>query len=301
MSSPLTPRQPIVLMVVQPQERNAPDQRTVEYELFARGVTLLRGTLDEVKEHARYDAQGRMFFHDCMVGLVYYRSCYTPRDLPTQADVDTVAAIECSLAVKCPSVGHHLAGTKKIQQVLTDRSVVRRFLDSDEEADAVMRVFMKMYTLDNDATIDALLTETLAHPEKYVLKPQREGGGNNIWGADIYKTLSAACCCTRRGVYVLMERICPQPFEQAMVKEGTVNVLPTLTELGVFGALLSDGGSRGAQAAADYSDASLGQDAAHGVLRNVYMGQLLRTKPVGVDEGGVATGYSVVDTFILMD
>jgi hypothetical protein len=35
------------------------------------------------------------------------------------------------------------------------------------------------------------------------------------------------------------------------------------------------------------------------VLVNSYGGYLLRTKPEGVDEGGVASGYSVLNSVIL--
>ena len=31
--------------------------------------------------------------------------------------------------------------------------------------------------------------EALAHPDKYVLKPQREGGGNNLYGAELKDAL----------------------------------------------------------------------------------------------------------------
>ncbi len=283
-------------MVVQPGERNSPDQRAIEYALFARGVALLRVTLDDIRVHARFDASGLMHYKSCVVGVVYYRSCYTPRDLPTQAHVEVVADMECSLAIKCPPISHHLSGTKKIQQVLSDEAVVRRYLDSDEEAKDLMKLFMKMYTLDDDATIDDILEKTNTHHERYVLKPQREGGGNNIWGADIHKTLVEAGSAANRSIYILMERIRPRTYEQALVRHGEVVVAPALSELGVYAVMLTDGKPCGDRAC----DAP-GSDAAAGVLRNSYVGQLLRTKMDGVDEGGVATGYSVLDSFILME
>ena len=33
-------------------------------------------------------------------------------------------------------------------------------------------------------------TQAIEHPENYVLKPQREGGGHLIWGEDIKKILT---------------------------------------------------------------------------------------------------------------
>ena len=39
--------------------------------------------------------------------------------------------------------------------------------------------------LSQDDLGNASFENALKNPEKYVLKPQREGGGNNVYGADI--------------------------------------------------------------------------------------------------------------------
>ena len=45
----------------------------------------------------------------------------------------------------------------------------------------------------------------------------------------------------------------------------------------------------------------LGASSTSPPLLNEYAGYLLRTKAEGVDEGGVATGYSVLNSIILTD
>lgn len=61
-----------------------------------------------------------------------------------------------------------------------------------------------------------------------------------------------------------------------------ISVQPSISELGVYGTYLGDGTDQG-------------------VILNEYAGYLLRTKADGVDEGGVATGYSVLNSIALID
>lgn len=65
-----------------------------------------------------------------------------------------------------------------------------------------------LWSLDNleDAATREVLGQAEASPEDFVLKPQREGGGNNLYGAQILERLSQ-----RRGLaaYILMQRIRP--------------------------------------------------------------------------------------------
>lgn len=57
--------------------------------------------------------------------------------------------MERSMAVKCPDISTHLAGTKKVQQVLTQPGVLEKFFPDDPEAVAQIRAtFAGLYTLD---------------------------------------------------------------------------------------------------------------------------------------------------------
>ncbi len=53
---------------------------------------------------------------------------------------------------------------------------------------------------------EAIITKAIADPDSFVLKPQREGGGNNVWGTELVRTLKSASVA-ERGAYVLMQRI----------------------------------------------------------------------------------------------
>ena len=53
------------------------------------------------------------------------------------------------MAIKCPSVAQHLAGTKKVQQVLADPKELGRFV-SDEQAAVLRTSFAGLYGLDDN-------------------------------------------------------------------------------------------------------------------------------------------------------
>eukprot|EP00128_Syssomonas_multiformis_P015516 Colp12_sorted_trinity150504_noHs@19078 len=119
----------IALMVVQPNERNAFDQRWLEFALFERhGVVLLRRTLLELAERASLVGEERALIMDGQeVALAYFRAGYAPTDYPSGREWAGRLLVERSLAIKCPSLPHHLAGAKKVQQVLADPEVLNRY------------------------------------------------------------------------------------------------------------------------------------------------------------------------------
>jgi glutathione synthase len=78
-----------------------------------------------------------------------------------------------------------------------------------------------------------------------------------------------------------MQRIFPKPQKTAFMRKGELLILPSISELGVYGTFLGDGTSK--------------------PLMNECAGYLLRTKPHGVDEGGVAAGFSVLNSILLVD
>jgi glutathione synthase len=118
---------------------------------------------------------------------------------------DARLMIERSKAIKCPSISYHLAGTKKVQQVLADPGNLERIFDDPDKVARLRDVFTGLYSLDlvfivlfvinlgilslayaffQDDEGDRAAEMAIQNPEKYVLKPQREGGGNNIYGIE---------------------------------------------------------------------------------------------------------------------
>ena len=60
------------------------------------------------------------------VAVVYFRAGYAPKDYPTASEWTARLNIERSRAIKCPDIADQLSGTKKIQQVLADRQVLKQ-------------------------------------------------------------------------------------------------------------------------------------------------------------------------------
>lgn len=263
-------QQPRVLFVVQPGERNVYDQQWLQMQLLTKhGVHSVRSSLEDIARAGRLDDHGALFIDDAPVHLVYLRAGYSPDDYPSEAAWSARRMLEASTAALCPDVAMQLAGAKKVQQVLAGIGVVERFLGEDEAAN-VRGLFAGLWGLD-DAAIKA---DACANPDRYVLKPQREGGGNNVYGADIAAMLTSTPADALMA-YILMERIRPAVRTSRMLRGGVETVCEAVSELGTFGVMVRHGRE---------------------VVVNKAAGYLVRTKAAASDEGGVAAGFAVLDS-----
>jgi glutathione synthase len=102
-------------------EKNFADQRWLEYALWHNhGIQTHRRTLAEVAATGRIEGAARDLVVDgVLVGVCYFRAGYTPRDFPGEAEWEALRLMERSRAILCPSTAFHLAGKKKIQQVVS--------------------------------------------------------------------------------------------------------------------------------------------------------------------------------------
>lgn len=118
-----------------------------------------------------------------LISVVYYRSGYSPKSYPTGKEWEARRRIELSTACKCPSISYHLTGTKKIQQELAKPGRLEKYLSADA-CSQVRAFFAGLWGLDNssDPDMHGIITDATNNPSGYVLKPQREGGGNNLYG-----------------------------------------------------------------------------------------------------------------------
>ncbi|KAG2316542.1 hypothetical protein Bca52824_019664 [Brassica carinata] len=247
----------VVMVVVQPDERNMK-------------------TLAEVENEGRVQVDGTLVVGGQAVSVVYYRSGYTPRDYPSESEWNARLLIEQSSAVKCPSIAYHLAGTKKIQQELAKPGVLERFMDNKDDIAKLRKCFAGLWSLDDPE----IIKKAIEKPELFVMKPQREGGGNNIYGDDVRENLLRL---QREGeeenaAYILMQRIFPKVSNVFLLREGVYHKDQAISELGVYGAYLRN---------------------KERVIINEQSGYLMRTKVSSSDEGGVAAGYAVLDSIYL--
>ena len=287
-----------ILFVVQPNERNVFDQRHIEYSLYEKhGIRSYRLTLSEIREKTRYVTEpgqsGKPNINRLIhipsgaeISVVYYRSAYAPTDFPSEVEWDARIYLETTHAIKCPSLLTQISGSKKIQQILTDPEVINRFMSQSgaQPVDShiiqqLEATFVKIHPM-NDSPAGLKAREAaFATPEKYVLKPQREGGGNNIYKENIPGFLKSIPEDTW-GAYILMELIVPPNFQNKILRAGEVYNGDIVSELGVFGTVLWN------QKTSEIS-------------HNEQAGWLLRSKLQSSDEGGVAAGFGCIDSVYL--
>lgn len=82
------------------------------------------------------------------IAIVYQRSGYMPTDFVTEKDWQTRLLIERSHAIKCPDIAYHLAGAKKVQQVLALPGNVEKFIDDPVTQRLIRNTFVGLYSLD---------------------------------------------------------------------------------------------------------------------------------------------------------
>lgn len=141
-----------------------------------------------------------------------------------------------------------------------------------------------LYPLDIDEYGNAAVEMGISNPQRFVLKPQREGGCNNLYGADIKDFLKSEKSVQNRAAWILMDRIYPPVHRNYIVKYGNGNMnfetKELVSELGIFGVIIGDDKN---------------------IVMNKQAGHMLRTKLSTDNEGGVATGLGACDSPFLID
>ncbi|XP_063388103.1 glutathione synthetase-like isoform X4 [Cydia fagiglandana] len=275
----------VALFVVEEVSYNICDQRFHEFEISETrpDIIIYRKTLNEIFEETSLNDKKQLMLDDKVVAVVYYRSGYEPAQYPSQREWDARLRVEQSTAIKCPSIHYQLAGTKKVQQALAAPGALEQFLGAGAISGRVRDIFTGLYSLDFDDSGERAVEMALADAERFVLKPQREGGGNNLYGADIREALLRMRHSRERAAYILMERILPPLVSGYVVRPGGP-VPPPLTdlvsELGIFGVII---GSKDK------------------IYSNRQVGHMLRTKLADANEGGVAAGLGALDSPYLLD
>ncbi|SCN65516.1 related to glutathione synthase [Fusarium fujikuroi] len=292
--------QKCVIFLVQDGERNIFDQRHLEYQISSSSssIPVFRLPYSQILQHSKIaDTSKRQLLYILPrnpskvyeVAVIYMRSGYGPSDYPDQRAWEARYHLERSNAIKCPSVLTQLAGTKKVQQILatprpsTEPSALSRFIrDDTDEAAELWRTFTNIYPMDSsDAGLEARKKALdLNICQNYVLKPQREGGGNNIYrGAipDFLKSVPES----HWGSYILMELITPPPVNNTVLRNGNLEQGGVICELGIYGTCIWD--------------QNTGK-----VHHNEEAGYLLRTKGDKSEEGGVAAGFGCMDSCALV-
>lgn len=268
-----------VLFLQPADETNLFEQLDLAVRLAVdHGVPVARCTLEELGEEGRL-AGDELWFRGRPVAVGYFRTGYAPSHYSRQAAWEARRLLEHSRAVSIPSVADQLANMKLVQHRLGRPEVLRRFL-SGEEASRVEASFAVMAHPWEEVKwrgrTARALDLALECPECWVLKPQREGGRNNLYGEEMVAALRGLSR-ERSTAFILMEYLRPPTFRSVRLVAGGVREEECVAEYGSFGAVLFGAGE--------------------GTPRfNQELGYLVRTKHHRAREGGVVSGYSAVDS-----
>nr|KYP71257.1 hypothetical protein KK1_010506 [Cajanus cajan] len=273
----------VVLAVVQVVERNMYEQHTIsailkeKYPfLITHHVKSIRKTLAEVDQQGEILPDGTLSVDGHVIAVVYLRAGYTPNDYPSESEWRARLLMEQSSAIKCPPISYHLVGTKKIQQELANPGVLERFIENKDHIAKLRACFAGLWSLEDSD----IVKKAIENPELFVLKPQREGGGNNIYGDALRETLLKLQESGSRedAAYILMQRIFPASSPAILVRNGNWDTGHVITEVGIFGTYLRNKDK---------------------VIINNECGYMVRTKISSSYEGGVLPGFGVIDSVYL--
>ncbi|KZV97283.1 glutathione synthase [Exidia glandulosa HHB12029] len=295
-----------VLFIVSEKENNIFDQRWLEYAVVQNhNIRVVRQTYDELLTNASLSPTRQLFIRTPLspepveIAVVYFRAGWAPSSFPREEHFDARHTLERSRAIKCPTLPLQLSGSKKIQQELAAPGALESFLSDpkygtplpEESIAAVRATFAGMWGLDALVAERGLETVKVSGARKeLVLKPQREGGGNNVYGADIPSFLDTLPQDERQA-WIAMETIVgPRGLRNHLVRAGVGGTSrfveeEIVSELGIFGTMLFK-----------ESDGKPVE-----VLKDKEAGYLLRTKEIVNNEGGVGVGFSVLDSVVLVD
>ena len=149
-----------------------------------------------------------------------------------------------------------------------------------------------MWSLEDYETspeVKSIVDELIKNPANFVVKPQKEGGGNNFYDDDakqmLLKFIDEKTDTAERNSlkqFMIMKRIFPPMVKAWMLREQQLIEVDSLSELGLYSCL--------------FMDSETGK-----VSTNENFGTLIRTKGSHSNEGGVNSGFSVIDSAILYD
>ncbi|XP_060843404.1 glutathione synthetase-like isoform X1 [Rhopalosiphum padi] len=276
-----------ILVIIENQPMNICDQRFHQFEIARQRpeVKVIVKTLTQMSNEATLSDSKGLFVQGKKVAVVYYRAGYSPNHYFGEAEWSARLMIERSTAIKCPNIQYHLAGTKKVQQALATPGTLERFVKDPQKVAEIRKVFTGLYALDLDENGDKAIKMALDAPDRFVLKPQREGGGNNLYGEDIRKKLMSCMKSKERSAWILMDKINPPVQKNYLIRpnqdfEKNSALCEVVSEMGIFGIILCDGDE---------------------ILINKQVGHMMRTKLTSCNEGGVHAGDGVLDSPFLID
>ncbi|CAJ0852806.1 9175_t:CDS:2 [Entrophospora sp. SA101] len=270
-------------MVVQSDEWNIFDQRWIEYNLLKNHkIDLIRKTLLEIFLEGKLNEKTKaLIINGKEVSVTYFRAGYRPGDYPSENEWNARLMIERSKSIKCPSISYQLVGFKVFQQVLARPNIVEKYIKNPIDAKKIRSCFANLYQFHSNNDI---FKSVIDNPNDYVMKPQREGGGNNLYGEEMVNTIkklksSSVSSSQELKKYIIMDLIKPPAISNILLRKGELIKCKIISELGTFGVFIS-------------KKIKDDDDDGEEIIVNECIGNVLRSKSSEIKEGGVAIGLA---------
>ena len=275
----------IIVFVVQKNETNLFDQYSLSEELYNKYKMLSkRLTLNEIKKNCVQDEQGNLTINGKLISMFYFRAAYCESDFPDEESWQGRELIELSTAIKIPDINTFLTTFKIFQYELSKPQIMMHYCNNDLLINDVLRFFGGIYyikDMDQEKQKE-LFSQIKRDPNKYILKPMREGGGNNITGDKLKELIP------EEGnepndllkVSVIVDKIDAAVHESIVLKNEKINIQNSISEFSIYGIILTNENS---------------------LVMNKSVSFLVRTKNKDDTEGGIMEGAGAVDLPCLLD
>ena len=135
----------------------------------------------------KYDSKTRdIYYEDKLISCFYFRTLYSPNHFKTEKHWEVMETIEKSKALKIPSVRMQLVNSKRFQAEFSKLAILEAFIPRDE-AELLHSLNKNIWDFEQFSNAKEWIEKT--REEEYVLKPNRDGGGNNYFGSQVTEKL----------------------------------------------------------------------------------------------------------------
>lgn len=174
------------------------------------------------------------------IAVVYYRDGYMPDQYNEKTWV-VREQLEMCKAIKCPNIFLQLVNTKYFQYVMTKKDTWLKFGFSEADFEANSKVFPTIFSTTDFKDLEKLKTYILENGgyKSWVMKPQREGGGNNFFGEDIEQYVNSHPLEDLKS-FIFQKRIDMVTNTGVMTNWECSHVREVDYEIGLFHCIVSD-------------------------------------------------------------
>ena len=278
-------KESIIVFIIQKKETNIFDQYSLSDELYNKyKITSKRITLEEIKAKCNQDENGNLTLDSQLISLFYFRAGYTENDYPNEESWLGRELIELSTAIKVPDINTFLTTFKIFQYELSKPQILMRYCHSELIINDILRFFGGIYNIRDMSSekVKELFSKIKAEPTKYILKPMKEGGGNNITGDKLKDIIpeedSEISDLIENSVVV--EKIESYEHEGLVIRNEKLKVQNSISEFSIYGIILTNENK---------------------LIINKSVSFLVRTKDKESIEGGIIEGAGAIDIPCLLN